>query len=279
VLQGKVIADWFSGARFMIAVSIAVCGYPVGVDLVQLLLTHWPATLGWRAGLLTGCVLPVVSLLLFLASFRASPHAPEQSQAFSLPNPRECLLLVIAGMIWTAYTSGLQGYLFYVSPTLAAHGGSAALIALVVTAATWGQVPATLFGGGLAGRFGPLLVLVVGTLGLAIGTAGTALAGAPLLWGILVGIVGSIQPGVIIAVGTMSARQAHRAVGMGIFYSLYYLGGAVAPALCGHAADLYGGPSGGLLAAAAIAALSIPLYLLHYRLSRLQPLPSPVAGD
>jgi MFS family permease len=278
VLQGKIIADWFIGPRFMVATSIAVCGYPIGVDLVQLVLTHMPPGFGWRAGFLTDCVLPAIALLIFLASFRRSPHVTQAPQHFSLPNGREFLLLIIAGMIWTAYASGYQGYLFYVAPTLGARGASAALIGLVVTVATWGQVPSTLFGGGLAGRFGPLLVLIVGTLGLAIGTGGTALAAAPLLWAVFVGIIGSIHPGVIIAVGTMSARQEHRAVGMGVFYSLYYLGGAVIPALCGHAADLYGGPAGGLLAAAVIAALSIPLYLLHRRVARIDPIPSAVGA-
>ena len=38
---------------------------------------------------------------------------------------------------------------------------------------------------------------------------------------------------------------------MGLFYSMYYAGGTVVPALCGWAADLYGGPEGALLAALA----------------------------
>jgi len=278
VLQGKIIADWFIGPRFMIATSIVVCGYPIGVDLVQLVLPHMPPGFGWRAGFLTDCVLPAIALLIFLISFRRSPDITQTQQRFSLPNGREFLLLIIAGIIWTAYTSAYQGYLFYMVPTLTAHGASAVLIGLVVTVATWGQVPSTLFGGGLAGRFGPLLVMVVGTLGLTIGAGGTALVAAPLLWAVFVGIIGSIHPGVIIAVGTMSTRQEHRAVGMGIFYSLYFLGGAVVPALCGHAADLYGGPAGGLIAAAVIAVLAIPLYLLHRRVARIEVVPSTVGA-
>ena len=278
VLQGKIIADWFIGPRFMVATSIVVCGYPIGVDLVELVVPHLPSGFGWRGGFLTDCVLPAIALLIFLISFRRSPHVTQVPERFSLPNGREFLLLIIAGVIWTAYTSAYQGYLFYVGPTLTAGGASAALIALIVTVATWGQVPSTLFGGGLAGRFGPLLVMVVGTLGLAIGAGGTALVAAPLLWAVFVGIIGSIHPGVIIAVGTMSARQEHRAVGMGIFYSLYFLGGAVVPAVCGHAADLYGGPAGGLLAAAAIAALAIPLYVLHRRVAQIEVVPRAVGA-
>ena len=71
-----------------------------------------------------------------------------------------------------------------------------------------------------------------------------------------------------LAVGTLSARPENRAVGMALFYSLYYAGGAVGPAVCGWVADRHGGPAGGVLAAAAISALIIPLFLLHRKLAR-----------
>ena len=88
-----------------------------------------------------------------------------------------------------------------------------------------------------------------------------------MTFAVLIGIVGSFHPGVIMAVGTLSARPENRAVGMGLFYSMYYAGGAVVPALCGWAADLYGGPEGALLAAAACRRWRIPMYLLHRRLA------------
>lgn len=267
VLQGKVIADWFTGPRFMLAISIAVCGYPIGVGLAQLILPPVSHAFGWPAGFLSGAVIPGVALLVFLASFRHPPGVAAEQRRFSWPSLRECLLIAIAGTIWTAYTAGYSGYLSYVPSTLTLRGDGLALIGLVVTIATWGNVPATTLGGGLAARFGGFRILAIGTLGMTIGTAGTALAGTPVLWSALVGIVGSIQPGVIMAAGTLSARQEHRAIGLGIFYSLYFAGGSVGPALCGRAADLYGGPAGGMLAAAAISALAIPMYLLHRRLA------------
>jgi cyanate permease len=58
---------------------------------------------------------------------------------------------------------------------------------------------------------------------------------------------------------------------MGIFYTTYYAGNALAPALCGHAADLAGGPGGALYAAAAIGLLAIPLWLLHAHLAAAGP--------
>jgi len=88
-----------------------------------------------------------------------------------------------------------------------------------------------------------------------------------LLPKVMIGVIGSFHPGVIMAVGTLSAKPENRAFGMGLFYTMYYAGGAVVPALCGWAADLVGGPEGALLAGAVVSALAVPLYLLHRRLA------------
>jgi MFS family permease len=174
---------------------------------------------------------------------------------------------VIAGLIWTAYTAGYTGYTSYVPSLMAVRGESLVLTGLVLTIATWGNVPATMVGGGLAARFGGFRIFLLGTLALVVGISGTALLDWPISLAVLIGIVGSFHPGVIMAVGTLSARPGNRAVGMGLFYTTCYVGGTVVPALCGWAADLYGGPEGALLAAAAVSALAIPMYLLHRRLT------------
>jgi predicted MFS family arabinose efflux permease len=268
VLQGKVVADWFQGRSFMLAISISVCSYPMGVGLAQLVLPSIAAAFDWQAGFLSGAALAAVAFLAFVVSYRAPPQLSAEPRRFSLPSGRECLLLGVAGLCWTAYTAGYTGYTSYIPATMAARGEAEATTALVMTIATWGSVPATLFGGGLAARFGGLRIFLIGTSALVIGMAATALAGQPVFWALIVGVVGSIHPGVIMAVGTLSARPEGRAVGMAVFYSLYYLGGTIAPALCGRMADLYGSPAGGLLGAAALSAFAFPTFLLHRAMGR-----------
>jgi MFS family permease len=268
VLQGKIIGDWFTGRRFMIGISVSVCAYPVGVGLAQLLLPPIMHAAGWQAALLSCGVPPAAALILFLASYRPRPPAGVAVTRFSLPSRWECLLLAIAGLMWTAYTSGYAGYMSYVPSTLSERGDGQALIGLVMVIATWGNVPATLWGGDLAARFGALRIFLLGTATLIVGMIGTAMAGGVLWWAFLVGVLGSIHPGVIMAVGTLSSKPENRAVGMGLFYTLYYVGGTAGPAFCGWTADRMGGPAGGLIAAAAITALTLPLYLLHRSLAR-----------
>lgn len=268
VLQGKIIAEWFDGPMFMVGISISVCAFPIGMGLAQLVLPPLLGAFGLSGALLSDAVPAGAGFLLFVASHRAPPHLQPVPRRFSLPSRRECMLLAIAGLAWMAYTSGFAGFASYLPASLALRGESLVLIGLVMTVATWGNVPATLAGGGLAARFGGFNVFLVGTLSLVLGMAGTALFGWPIVWSVLVGVMGGIHPGVLMAVGTLSARPENRAVGMGIFYTLYYLGGTIAPGLCGIAADAYGGPAGGMLAAAALSALAIPAYMLHRTLAR-----------
>jgi MFS family permease len=267
VLQGKVIADWFTGARFMIGISVSVCGFPIGIGLAQLVLPPVLDGLGLRAAFLTDAVPAGLALVLFLASYREPPHDARVPRKFSLPSLHECLLLVVAGSIWTVYTAGFSAFLSYLPASLSFRAYGAAAIAVAVTVAAWGNVPGTLAGGSLAARFGGFNIFLIGTLSLVVGMVGSALTGWPVAWALLLGVGGSIQPGVIMAVGTLSARPQNRAVGMGLFYSIYYLGGTFAPALCGMVADYAARPEGGLLAAAAMSALAIPLYMVHRSLA------------
>jgi MFS family permease len=267
VLQSKVIADWFPGRRFMLAVSISVGAYPVGIGLSQITAPALADVYGWPAAFLAGGAEMAAAAALFLASFRPAPSAPACRGGFRMPGRTECVLLVVAGLIWTAYTAGYAGFLSYVPSLMAVRGEGLVLTGVVMALATWGNVVGTLSGGALAERHGGWPVFAAGTAIMTVGIAAMGLIDWPVPLGATVGIPGSIQPGVIVAVGTLSARPENRAAGMGVFYTTYYAGGAVVPALCGRAADAWGGPAGAMYAAAIVSALAFPMYWAHRRLA------------
>lgn len=266
VMQGKMVSDRFEGRTFLTVMGLLVGAFPVGVGLAGLL--HGPivAAGGWPGMFLAGAAVAGASALLFLAT--AGSPVRGAGSAWALPSRRESALVVVAGLVWTAYNAGYYGFLSYLPSLMAVRGHPAGEAALVLLVATWANLPATLAGGALAGRIGNWPVFLVGTLAGVLAVAGPALADWPLVWGVLFGTVASLHAGVIVAVGTLSARPENRAVGMGLFYTTYYAGGALLPALCGAAADWAGDPSGALLAAAALAALALPIYLLHQWLAR-----------
>ncbi len=266
VMQGKMIGDRFPGRSFLPVMGLVVGAFPVGVGLVEL--THGPVVraLGWPGMFIVGAGITALSLALFLiSSERAHPGA---GAAWALPSRRECGLVMVAGVVWTAYNAGYYGFLSYMPSVLASRGHPPGMLALVLTLATWLNLPATVLGGALAVRFGNRPVFLAGTVAGIVAVAGPAVLDWPVLWGLLFGTVASLHAGVIIGVGTLSARPENRAVGMGLFYAVYYAGGALLPAMCGRAADLLGDPAGALIAAAALSAVAIPAFMLHGFLSR-----------
>ncbi len=265
VMQGKMIGDRFGGPRFMPVMGLLTGAFPVGVGMVALTKGGLLAVMGPPGLFLAGGAMAVVSLLLFVVSVRdQQPTGPR----WSMPSRRECVLVVIAGLVWTAYNAGYYGFLSYLPSLLAARSHSVAVISAVLTIATWCNLPATVLGGAMAARWGNGRVFLVGTVAGVVAVAGPAFADWPFVWGILFGTAASIHAGVILAVGTLSARPENRAVGMGLFYTTYYIGGAMLPAVCGGAADYAGTPAGALVAGALLSALAAPFYGLHRLLQR-----------
>lgn len=266
VLQGKIAADHFDGHRFTLAMGVIVGAFPLGVGLAQLAQLPLATEFGVPAAFAGGSMLAAVALVVFLACWVGGTHV--RAPLVAWPTRHETLLLLLAGLIWTAYNAGYANFLAYLPSTLTARGHARWVDDVVVTLSTWGNLPAILFGSGVALRFGPNRVFVFGSLVLSLSIAGMGLTDWPLLWGALFGTLGAVQAGLIMRVGTLSARPANRAVGMGLFYTLYYIGGASLPALCGRAADAMGNPSGAFIAAGALSALALPAYWAHRHFSQ-----------
>ncbi len=276
VLQGKVVADWFHGRQLMFGLGVSVAAFPIGVGMAQLIAPPLANAFGWPAAFLFGAGLAAGAAAWFIGFYRQSPLAAPVPRRFSFPSRHECVLVMLAGAIWTFYTSPYSALLAYAPSLLTRRGETAGAIALMITIATWGNVPAILLGGRFANRFGHLNLFLVGTTALAVGLALLGVESWPLTCAFLVGVVGCVHPSVIMAAGTLSARPENRAVGMSLFYTTYYIGGTAVPTLCGRAADFYGGAEGALFCAAGIALLGVPAFLLHRRLAaRPAPYPGP----
>jgi predicted MFS family arabinose efflux permease len=267
VMMGKVTADAFAAGGFVLAMGLVVGGFPIGVGLNQLLTPVLTRAFGWHGDFLMGAAVAGAAFVCFLAGGPPGRRHVLRGAPL-LPSRHECLLVFLAGAVWTAYNAGYFGFLSYIPSFLAARGQSVALTGLVMAIGTWGNIPLILIGSALAVRFGNMRVFTVGMLALIVGLMGIATTAYPVSWAILFGTVGAMQASVIVAAGTLSARPEYRTIGMGIFYTTYYVGGTVLPGLFGHAADRAGSPSGALLAAAAVAVLALPLFWLHQHLAR-----------
>ena len=265
VMQGKMVSDRFTGKRFMPVMGLLIGAFPLGVGLVGLVQAPLVVHFGPYALFVVGAGIAALSLMLFLPTVGREPSSGGH---WSLPSWRESRLVMVAGGIWTAYNAGYYGFLSYIPSLLASRGHPPGSIAAVMAIATWANLPATILGGVLAARWGNWPVMLVGTLAGVVAVGGPAFLDWPLVWGTLFGTAASLHAGVIVALGTLSARPENRASAMGLFYTIYYIGGAVIPGVCGWAADRSGAPGGALIAAAILAAAAIPIYRWHRWLER-----------
>lgn len=266
VLQSKVIADRFQGGGFMIALGIMLGSFPIGIGTGQV--AHPPAAqaFGWQGAFLIGAVPAALAAAVLLVSWRASEFAPPRSMSW--PSRDEIVQVLLAGLVWTFYTAGFITFLTYTPSLLAGAGHPRWVTNVVMNLATWGNLPAILFGGAVAQRFGANRVFIWGML-LAVACVGAMpLLDWPLLLGAIYGTIGAMHGTVIVGAGTLSARPQHRAVGMALFYTVYYVGSSVFPAIAGRAADLAGGPGGAFLCGAAISLFAFPAWWLHRHRAR-----------
>lgn len=265
VLQGKIAADRFPPDRLPVAMAVLLGAFPIGIGLSQVLLPPLAASHGLAAAFWAGAAASLVAAITFTLSWTDAKSAAPRTLAW--PSRREIGLVAIAGLIWMVYNAAWFNFLAWMPTLLAARGEPAWVADVVLSLATWGNLPAMLLGGAVAVRFGRRGVFMLGTLVCALSVAAPAVMGMPILWGLLFGTVAAIHGGLIVEMGALSCRPENRAVGMGVFYIVYYLGGSIMPALCGAAADWSGDPGGALVFAATVSLLAVPLFLLHARLT------------
>jgi MFS family permease len=266
VMQGKITADRFQGTRFVYAMGLLVGAYPIGIGLAQLTQSRLSHAFGWPAAFAAGAGVALAALLLHVITWQEADH--NRVRSLRWPSRHECVLVVLAGLIWTAYNAGYFNFVGFMPSYLAAHGHPRWQADVVIALATWGNLPAIMLGGLLAARFGARRVFLFGATLSSVAITAMFFSDRPLLWGGLFGTLASVHAGIIVAAGTLSSRPENRAVGMALFYTTYYVGGSFIPSLCGRVADLIGDPRGAFLCAGLISALTIPLFLLHARAAR-----------
>ena len=92
----------------------------------------------------------------------------------------------------------------------------------------------------------------------------------PLPWLVLGGLVGGIPAAALVSLPAEFLSVASRSAGMGIFFTVYYLGCAILPGLAGGVYDLYGGQAAIWMAAATTLAAVPILWLFRRALATLQ---------
>lgn len=274
-----IVAGRFSGAALPAALGALLAGYPLGIGLGFVALPLVPS---WRAAVAATALLAVAALG---AAALALDRPPPGAASAGAPgrgnlNAREAAAVVAAGLVWGCPNAGLATLLGFAPVFLADRGGmpadaAAALVSLVA----FSTVPTGPLGGWLVGRFGRPVSSIAA--GLALTAAATALLSwgvAPAAMLVVVGVALGAVAGPIVALPAAALPPESRALGMGLFWLLFFAPMTLLPPLAGLARDLTGDPAAPLRAAAAFVALGLAALAAHLALRRPPATPRPGGG-
>ena len=241
VLMSKVVTDHFAGREIATAMGIFINSWPVGIAAALLVLPIVVGAGGLPVALAAVAVSTGCGLLLFVVGSRGNAaEAPETAATERLLGVR-LVATIIAGGIWGLYNGALAMVFGFGPAMLVERGWSLSAASSTTSVTLWLVAVSVPLGGYLADRLGHRdIVMLAGFVAF-----GLLLLVAPgtenvYLVFILLGLCAGLPAGPIMALPSAVLGAGTRAVGMGIFFTLFYAGVVFAPVIAGHLADRTG---------------------------------------
>jgi MFS family permease len=236
----KIVADWFSGKELATAMSVLVMSWPFGIAMGQIGHGWLAVNSDWRWAFVVASLYCLVGALLVMCLCREAPETAKPKVGFRFALSRnEVVLTVIAGLVWSLFNAGYVVYLSF-APSVLVAGGYETVSALgVISIASWVMIFSGVICGQIAdrsGRHDAVLYVCIAAAMLALMLLFvTPLAIASSL---LFGLMGVAPAGIIMALTASAMKPENRALGMGLFFTCYFVIQAPAPAIAGWLFDL-----------------------------------------
>jgi predicted MFS family arabinose efflux permease len=272
IMLTKMVTDWFAGKEIVTAMSILIASWPLGIGFSFLLFPPLATAWSWQAVMLLAAAFALLCLVLVAAFYRDAPDAPRAADGvFSIKlTKREWILAIVAGAMWGLFNVGFILLVNFAPELFVRAGYSAESAGAIVSLLGWGTIPLVPLAGFAVERVKrPDLFMAVGfVLGGALALA-LPFAGAPVAVLLCLVITTSLPAGPIFSLLAPVLSPQNRAVGMGVFFTLFYLGMASLPALAGKFRDVTGEPAAPIVFASAMMASGVVLLLAFRTAQRL----------
>jgi len=274
VQMTKIVADWFAGKEIATAMAIFVNSWPAGIALSLLALPLIGSDHGIEAVYLAVAALIGAALLLFALTYQPPAKGTSAEATPSVRLDRGAATAVVtAGLIWGLFNIGFA-MIFSFGPTmLVERGWSISAAGSVISCALWLGVASVPLGGLLADRSGrPSLVLIAGCIVSAMLMVALPRSNAVIPIVVALGMVFGLPAGPMMSLPARVLKAETRAIGMGIFYTLYYATMMLGPAVGGALAKRTGSTAITLDFGAGLLLLCPVLLWGFNRISRVIPL-------
>jgi predicted MFS family arabinose efflux permease len=281
VLVTKMVADWFDGRERFLAMSILINSWPIGIGLALLVIGPVSEVAGWHWAILSSAAMAAIGFLAVLTIYRSpeglapaappAPAAPASSFGVGSLSRKEWQLLMIGSLPWMLYNAAFQIEISFLPSIFVGSGFSIKGAGSLVAVTTILFVVGVQAGGILLKQARrPDLVCYVALVAWCVTLLMLTSGMNPLPWLAIGGLVGGIPAAAFVSLPAEFLRVASRSAGMGIFFTVYYLGCAILPGLAGGLYDRYGGQSA-IWMAAGMAFVCVPILWLYRRAVASEP--------
>jgi MFS family permease len=258
----KMATDWFAGREIAIAMGAILASWPVGIGVGLLTQPAIAEAFGPGAVFDAAAALAMVALALIAACYRDPPGG---DAAVAMPKARltrgEAAPTVIAGLLWGAFNVGLVVFFSFAPPLLVERGMTLVQAASATSLGLWASAVSLPLGGLVVTRLGrPDLSIVVFSIATGVALALLPVLGVAAVPSFLFGLCLGPPGAAIMTLPARALAPAHRATGLGLFYTVYYATMAVGPALAGWLRDAWGSAAAATLYGALLF-LASPLLL------------------
>ena len=274
VLLTKMVADWFEGKQRLLAMSVLINAWPIGIGLALFALPLMGEAIGWRGALAAAAALTAAGLAAVLFVYRAPAGAAQAAPAgmgLGVIDTREWRLLAIASIPWFTYNAAYQLVVSFLPSFLLETGSSLTSSGAMTGLNTAIMIASVQAGGVLLKRSSrPDLLCHAAIISWCASLLLLSSASLPLFWIVAGGIVAGIPAAAFVNLPAEFLRPESRGVGMGVFYTVYYVGCALVPGIAGFMSDLAGSTGATLWLAALLAFICVPV-LIAFRCALRHP--------
>jgi predicted MFS family arabinose efflux permease len=261
-----IIMARFAGPALPAAMGTLLAGYPFGVGLGSVLL---PAAASWRMAMGATAVLAAMALVGAAIVLDEGSGRTAVTRRGAWPGIRKLAAVMAAGLVWGAVNAGFAVLLGFAVVFFVGQGLSPYVAGTLVSLVAFATVPVGPLGGWLLGQLPHPLLGIAG--GIALSSIGIALLPegvAPAVLLVVIGVVIGATAGPIVALPAAVLAPEHRAMGMGVFWLVFFLLTSVLPPLAGLARDVTGAAAAPLYAAASFTALALVALMAFVGLRR-----------
>ena len=261
VQMTKMVADWFTGKEIATAMAIFVNSWPAGVALSLLTLPAIGTAYGVSAVYLAIACLIGCGIMLLVVGYRPPANTVAPAAASARLDRHTTIAVTAAGLIWGLFNVVFALVFSFGPSMLVERGWSMSSAGSTISIGLWVAVLSVPLGGFLADRTRrPQTILAVSCIVFALLMLAFPHTSAVVPIVIGLGFMGGLPAGPIMSLPASVLAPATRAIGMGIFYTVYYAAMMLGPVVGGACAK-WTGSAAAAFDFGAVVLLACPLLL------------------